>query len=105
MTRDRLVEWLADYIAELLDIAVEEVGTELPLTALGVDSATTLVLAADLGTKLRRQVRPKEILEHPTIEGLAEYLASAGTEADALDAGAVDAGTVDAVAAGTAEVR
>ncbi|MEU8513920.1 acyl carrier protein [Kitasatospora sp. NPDC048722] len=92
MTRDRLVEWLADYIAELLDIAVEEVGTDLPLTALGVDSATTLVLAADLGTKLRRRVRPKEILEHPTIEGLAEYLASAGTEADV-------------VAAGTAEVK
>ncbi|MEV7025756.1 acyl carrier protein [Kitasatospora sp. NPDC093558] len=85
MTRDKLVEWLADYIAELLDIAVEEVGTDLPLTALGVDSATTLVLAADLGAKLRRPVRPKEILEHPTIDGLAEYLASGRHEAAGVE--------------------
>ncbi|GAA2772750.1 MULTISPECIES: acyl carrier protein [Kitasatospora] len=76
MTRDHLVAWLSEYISELLDIAVEEVDSDIPLAALGVDSATTLVLAADLGAKLRRKVRPSEILEHPTIAELAGHLAA-----------------------------
>ncbi|MGN5380578.1 acyl carrier protein [Streptomyces lasalocidi] len=47
---------------------------------MGVDSATTLVLAADLTALLRREIRPAEIFEHPSIEKLAAHLTSPVTQ-------------------------
>ncbi|MCX5208102.1 acyl carrier protein [Kitasatospora sp. NBC_00240] len=74
MTRQQLTDWLREYLADLLDITPEEVGTDIPLEYLGVDSATTLVLSADLSTETGRETRPGEILDHPTIERLAAHL-------------------------------
>jgi acyl carrier protein len=72
-----LVAWLRAYLAELLDIEAHEVGTDLPLDALGVDSATALVLSADLSVRSGRGIRPAEVLDHPTIEDLARHAAGA----------------------------
>ncbi|BFV60921.1 hypothetical protein KCMC57_up60250 [Kitasatospora sp. CMC57] len=74
MTRQQLTEWLREYLADLLDVTPEQIGTDLPLEQLGVDSATTLVLSADLTAHLGREIRPGEIFEHPTVEGLAAHL-------------------------------
>ncbi|WP_162257915.1 acyl carrier protein, partial [Kitasatospora sp. Root107] len=44
MTRQQLTDWLREYLADLLDVTPEQIGTDIPLEQLGVDSATTLVL-------------------------------------------------------------
>lgn len=75
-TERDLVAWLKTYLADLLDVEACEIGTDLPWESLGVDSATTLVLSADLSAYTGRETGPFEILEHPTVDGLAHYLAA-----------------------------
>ncbi|OIJ94392.1 hypothetical protein BIV25_22575 [Streptomyces sp. MUSC 14] len=79
-TRHQLSDWLREFIGVHLDVPAEEVALDLPLGSLGVDSATTLVLAADLTALLRREIRPAEIFEHPSIEKLAAHLTSPVTQ-------------------------
>jgi acyl carrier protein len=81
MTRQQLIDWLRDYLADLLDVTPEQVGTDIPLEHLGVDSATTLVLSADLTAHTGRETRPAEIFDHPTIEQLATHLSGSGEPA------------------------
>ncbi|TDV41021.1 acyl carrier protein [Actinophytocola oryzae] len=67
-------EWLVAFVAGVLDVAREEVDPTASWESLGVDSATTLVLVADLSAVLGREVRPIEVLENPTIDTLVEHL-------------------------------
>jgi acyl carrier protein len=69
-----LRDWLVAFVADVLDIAPAEVDPDARWEALGVDSATTLVLIADLSVVLDREVRPIEVLENPTINAVVEHL-------------------------------
>jgi acyl carrier protein len=77
MSIDDLTAWLTSFVADLLDISPDEVDADATFADLGVDSATSLVLAGDLSAQLRRPVSPVTIREHPTIAGLAAALSRA----------------------------
>ncbi len=72
-----LRDWLVAFVADVLDVSTEEVDTGAAWESLGVDSATTLVLVADLSVVLGREVRPVEVLENPTIDAVVEHLSAA----------------------------
>lgn len=74
MTHQELRDWLVGFAADVLEIERSEVDTSATWESLGVDSATTLVLVADLSTTLARDIRPVEVLENPTIDELAAHL-------------------------------
>src|SRR6185312_16412480 len=67
---DRIVNAHAD----VLDIGTDEVDPGAPWESLGVDSAMTLVLVADLSVVLGRTVQPIEVLSNPTIDAVVEHL-------------------------------
>lgn len=69
-----LRDWLITFVAEVLDIDRDEVDPGAQWESLGVDSATTLVLVADLSVLLGRPVRPTEILDNPTIDAVVAHL-------------------------------
>jgi acyl carrier protein len=69
-----LRDWLVDFVADVLDIDKTEVDPGAQWESLGVDSANTLVLAADLSVLLGRDVRPVEILSNPTIDAVVAHL-------------------------------
>ena len=75
MTHQEHRDWLVRFVADVLEIEASEVDTSASWESLGVDSATTLVLVADLSATLGRDVRPVEVLENPTIDELATHLA------------------------------
>ncbi|MEV6520996.1 acyl carrier protein [Longispora sp. NPDC051575] len=75
MTEQAIRDWLVGFVAELLAIEPAEVDPAATMEALGVDSATTLVLASDLGELLGRTIPPTELLDHPTLAALAGHLA------------------------------
>ena len=75
MTHGELREWLAAFVADVLEIEPEQVHTGATWEALGVDSAAILVLVADLSAELGAPVKPVQVLDHPTIEDLAAHLA------------------------------
>lgn len=72
-----LREWLVAFVADVLDIAPDEVDPGTSWESLGVDSAMTLVLVADLSVVLARDVRPMEVLANPTIDAVVEHLTTA----------------------------
>jgi hypothetical protein len=74
MTHRDLRDWLVRFVAELLDIAPSEVDASATWETLGVDSATILVLVAELSAGPGWRVRPIDVLEHPTISSLAAHL-------------------------------
>jgi acyl carrier protein len=68
--------WLIDFVATLLEVEPRLVDAEMPFDRLGVDSATTLVLAADLGSWLGIELSPVEVFDYPTIEALTAQLSA-----------------------------
>ncbi|MFI0817440.1 acyl carrier protein [Streptomyces sp. NPDC021098] len=80
MTEQQLTAYLVEFIADILDLPPGEVGTDVPLEYLGVDSATALVLVTCLSEYLRREVRPVEVFDHPSVQELAEHLAGPVSE-------------------------
>lgn len=76
MNHEALTAWLTAFVADLLGIAPTQVDPDASWTELGVDSATTLILAADLTAAIGTEVRPVEVLDHPTPTALADYLTS-----------------------------
>jgi acyl carrier protein len=77
MSESELREWLVTFVADILDIAPDEVDPGASWESLGVDSAMTLVLVADLSVVLGRDVRPVEVLANPTVDAVVEHLTSA----------------------------
>lgn len=73
-SEQELREWLVTFVADVLDIEPDEVDPATAWEALGVDSAMTLVLVADLSVVLGRDVRPVEVLANPTINAVVEHL-------------------------------
>lgn len=80
MNRAELTDWLTTHLADMLAIRPEEVDPDLPMDALGVDSAATLVLAGDLSGVLGREIEPFDILDHKTVHDLADYLSGLPVE-------------------------
>jgi acyl carrier protein len=66
--------WLRTFVADVLDVGPEEVDPGAPWESLGIDSAMTLVLVADLSVVLGRTVQPIEVLATPTIDAAVEHL-------------------------------
>lgn len=74
MDEPALREWLVMRLAGLLGVLPEEIGIDLRLEQLGVDSAAALVLTGDLSELLGRQVPPDMPFLYPTIARLARSL-------------------------------
>lgn len=81
MTYDDLTAWLQEYLGDLLAVAPQDIGVDVALDSLGVDSATALVLSVDLSEETGHPTRPVEIFEHPSIAELARYLTRPRTAA------------------------
>jgi acyl carrier protein len=73
-SEQELRDWLVTFVADIIDVAPDEVDPSAPWESLGVDSAMTLVLVADLSVVLGREVRPIEVLANPTINAVVEHL-------------------------------
>ena len=71
MTELEIRQWLVRFIAGVLDVDESAIDPGMRFERLGVDSATTLVLAADLGAELGTELSPVWVFEHRTVNALA----------------------------------
>ncbi len=76
MTPDAIREWLIAFVEELLDVPAGQIDVLMSLDLLGVDSATTLVMAGELSDVLGVELSPVELVEHTTIEALTAHLSA-----------------------------
>ena len=75
-TKQAFQEWLIAQIAAELGVVVEEIDPCGSLDGLGVSSSQAVTLSGDLEDWLGRKLSPTLLWEYPTIDALAEYLAS-----------------------------
>lgn len=74
---ESLVSWLAIKVAALLNVAPREVDTSQPISRLGLDSVTALLLVGEIESRFQRKLPPTLLFDYPTIEALARYLTNA----------------------------
>src|SRR5262249_58744569 len=86
MSYQQLRDWLLTFVSEVLEVTPAEIDVDATWEAVGVDSATVLVLVADLTASTGLRVRPVEVLDHPSIHALAAHLAAADLAAADLAA-------------------
>jgi acyl carrier protein len=75
-TAEEIRNWLAAYVADVLDVRAEEVSIATSFDRLGLDSAAGVALTGDLAAWLGRDLDPNLTGELPTIEAVASALGS-----------------------------
>ena len=73
---DEISDWLVENMAEALEIDAGDVAGDRPFSEFGLDSTDALRLTAELGMWLQLEIEPTIAWYHPTIDELAEHLAS-----------------------------
>lgn len=74
--------WLVARLAELLELNPDEIDRQQDLTDYGLNSVDAVNLSGDLENFLGRRLSPTIVWEYPTIEELAQYLASDSSQED-----------------------
>jgi glutamate-1-semialdehyde-2,1-aminomutase len=69
-------DWLIAQICQLLELRPVELDPREPLSSCGISSAQAVTLSGDLAGWLQRPLSPTLLWMYPTIETLAQYLAS-----------------------------
>jgi len=90
-----LRHWLVDYLITNIGCEPNEVDLDAPLSDLGVGSRDAVVLSGELAELLGRPVSPVEFWQHPTLNGLVEYLTTPESEVQADTADSADRSWVD----------
>jgi acyl carrier protein len=75
-TVTEIQDWLVSYLSQVLDIPSQEISITSSWSRYGLDSATTICLASDLGDWLGRSIDPTITYSYPNLETLANHLAS-----------------------------
>lgn len=73
-TIEEIQTWLSEYIANLLDRAIEEINPEIPFERYGLDSAAAISMIGDLENWLTVNLDATLIYEYPTIKSLAIHI-------------------------------
>lgn len=74
--QDEIARWMAERLAEELDVPADAVDPTVPFAALGVTSIVGVSLAGELADELAMEVPATLFWDYPTIEKLAEHLAA-----------------------------
>ncbi|NET58428.1 MAG: acyl carrier protein [Symploca sp. SIO2E6] len=75
-TAAKIQAWLIPYIAEVLEMEADKVNVTMPFESYGLDSSEAIGLTGDLEEWLGAEIDPNLLYNYPTIEALANHLAS-----------------------------
>lgn len=76
---DVIQVWLVDKIAQRANVPATTIDLDAPFTSYGLDSLTVVRLSGELSEWLGRSVSPTLAYDHPSINLLAQHLASQST--------------------------
>lgn len=74
-TASKIQDWIAAYLAELLEVEPYEVDVSVPFDRYGLDSSAAVGLTGDLEDWLGQKLDPTLLYDYPTVEALARHLA------------------------------
>ncbi len=69
-----ILDWLMLKFSEWLEVEPTELDPRKPVTIYGLDSISAVTLSVDLEDALGIELQTALLWDHPTLEGLANYL-------------------------------
>jgi acyl carrier protein len=69
-------EWLVAYLSKELNIASDEIDVKAPFDRYGLSSMTAVLMTGEMEEWLGRTLDPTLPYDYPTVETLAQYLAT-----------------------------
>ncbi|MFD8600029.1 SDR family NAD(P)-dependent oxidoreductase [Kitasatospora sp. NPDC059646] len=93
----RIVQWLVESLAALLDLPPEQVPTDVPFTALGLSSIETVELSERLQRWAGVELSPTVAYDYPAVDDIAAHIAALGADRPAASAAAAPVGTAGPV--------
>lgn len=69
-----VLNWLTQKFAVWLEMRVEELDPERPISSYGLDSVSAVTLSVQLEEELGIELETALLWERPTLQGLAEHL-------------------------------
>ncbi|MEH1967247.1 AMP-binding protein [Nostoc sp.] len=76
VTQEAIASWLVSHLALCLNISPQEIDTEQPFAAYGLDSSVAVSITGELAQGLGCELEPTLFWEYPSIEMLAQHLAA-----------------------------
>lgn len=73
-TKEEIGQWCRAYVADLLEMPVEEVDTAADFDRLGIDSALAVSLLIEVEERYDVDLPPEELFENPNINAVATYV-------------------------------
>ncbi|MDK2122758.1 acyl carrier protein [Parachitinimonas caeni] len=73
---DQIIDWLRQYIGDVLALPEDEIDIDASFQQLGLDSSAAVGMTGDLADWLGRDIDAAAAYDHPTIRGLAKALVS-----------------------------
>ena len=74
MTYQSISHWLGTRLAEMVNISIEQVDTQLQFDRYGLDSLNAVTLIGELSDWLEIELDPSIIYDHPNIDELSNYI-------------------------------
>ncbi|WP_086823764.1 acyl carrier protein [Allokutzneria sp. NRRL B-24872] len=74
MADETVDTWLVEAVAGYLAVPASQIGTDVRLQALGLDSVHAMALCVDIEDRWGVLVEPTLAWDHPTIDAIAAHL-------------------------------
>lgn len=82
---ESISRWMCYWIAQRLQVAVDDVNPEQKLAGTGLDSVDSMTLTHELSQRLNLELSAELIWQYPTTKALAAYLASTAVSSKSQD--------------------
>lgn len=73
-TKDEIVSWCREYVADLLQVPVDTVDPDEDFDRLGVDSALAVSLLMEVEERYGVDLEPEELFANPTLDAVADHV-------------------------------
>ena len=73
-SKQEIQNWLASYVAKLLEMEPSKVDVTIPFNRYGLDSSAAVGMTGDLEEWLGYELDPTLIYDYPTIEALVDHI-------------------------------
>lgn len=74
ITTAEIQAWLIYYLADLLEIQIEEIDVTVPFDRYGLDSSSVIGMVGDLEIWMGCEIDPTLVYDYSNIKSLSEYL-------------------------------
>lgn len=74
MTREDIVQWCQQYLANLLAVTPESLDPNTDFDRLGLDSPLAVSLLIEIEERYGVDLPPEKLFENPTLDAVGEYV-------------------------------